>query len=56
MISFQQEKSLLRKLLYTNAARVAQSGESDVWMNSFLSPLFPRESNLHFFGKTKIPL
>jgi len=38
----QQEKSLFRKMLYTNAARVSQSG-SDVWTDSFINLLFPRE-------------
>ena len=44
---------MLRKLLYTNAARAAQSSESDAWKNSFLSLLFPREKNLDFFGKSQ---
>ena len=41
---FQQEKILFRKMLYINAARVSQDGGSVVWKNSFISPLFPRES------------
>ncbi|XP_068748435.1 uncharacterized protein [Montipora capricornis] len=43
LVSSQQETALLRKLLYTNAARVPQSSDSDLWKSSFLSPLFPRE-------------
>ena len=49
--SFQQEQSLFRKMLYTNAARVAQSG-SDVWTDSFITLLFPRESTLDLFSKS----
>ncbi|XP_020612511.1 uncharacterized protein LOC110050878 [Orbicella faveolata] len=45
----QQEQSLFRKMLYTNAARVAQSG-SDVWTDSFITLLFPRESTLDLFS------
>ena len=48
---FQQEKILLRKLLYTNAARVPQSNDSDLWKSSFLAPLFPREKTVEFKGK-----
>ncbi|XP_015757152.1 PREDICTED: uncharacterized protein LOC107336599 [Acropora digitifera] len=40
----QQEKTLFRKLLYTNAGRVLQSNDCELWKHSFLSPLFPRES------------
>ena len=54
LFSFKQEKSLLRKLLYTNAARVAQDNGSYAWKDSFLSPLFPRESSLQFFGNSNI--
>ena len=50
MPSFQQEKKLFRKMLYTNAARVAQSG-SDVWTDSFITLLFPKESTLDIFSK-----
>ena len=49
--SFQQEKMLFRKMLYTNAARVAQSG-SDVWTDSFITLLFPRESTFDLFSKS----
>ena len=48
--SFQQEKSLIRKMLYTNAARVPQERESDVWKNSFITLMFPREKP--FSGKS----
>jgi len=36
-------------MLYTNAARVTQSG-SDVWTDSFITLLFPRESTLDLFS------
>ena len=49
--SFQQEKILFRKMLYRNAARVAQSG-SDVWTDSFITLLFPRESTHDLFSKS----
>ncbi|XP_067034167.1 uncharacterized protein [Acropora muricata] len=39
-----KEKTLFRKLLYTNAGRVLQSNDCELWKHSFLSPLFPRES------------
>ena len=42
---------MLRKLLYTNAARVPQSNDSDLWKSSFLAPLFPREKTVEFKGK-----
>lgn len=41
---FQQEKVLFREMLYTNAARVPQDDDDVVWKNSYISPLFPRES------------
>lgn len=50
---FQQEKALLRKLLYKNATRVAQSSDSGVWRGSFLSLLFPTESAISFFKSLK---
>lgn len=50
--SFQQEKSLIRKMLYTNAARVPQERESDVWKNSFITLLFPREKPFDQTGKS----
>lgn len=45
-----QEKSLFRKLLYTNAARVTQDNGSDVWKDSFVCPLFPRERTVFQSG------
>ena len=48
---FQQEKGLIRKMLYTNAARVPQEGESDVWKSSFITLLFPREKPFDVAGK-----
>lgn len=50
--SFQQEKSLIRKMLYTNAARVPQERESDVWKNSFITLMFPREKPFDVAGKS----
>ncbi|XP_068748432.1 uncharacterized protein [Montipora capricornis] len=50
IVADQQEKTLLRKLLYTNAARVPQSNDSDLWKSSFLAPLFPREKTVEFKG------
>lgn len=44
IVASQQEKTLFRKLLYTNARRVLQSNDCELWKHSFLSPLFPRES------------
>ncbi|XP_067033885.1 uncharacterized protein [Acropora muricata] len=44
IVASQQEKALFRKLLYTNAGRVLQSNDCELWKHSFLSPLFPRES------------
>ncbi|PFX17640.1 N-lysine methyltransferase SMYD2-B [Stylophora pistillata] len=40
----QEEKVLFRKMLYTNAARVPQDDDYVVWKNSYISPLFPRDS------------
>ena len=48
---FQQEKTLIRKMLYTNAARIPQEAESDVWKSSFISLLFPREKPFDVAGK-----
>lgn len=53
-IGFRQEKALFRKLLYTNARRVLQSNDCELWKHSFLSPLFPRESTKGCFGKNSI--
>ena len=53
-IGFRQEKALFRKLLYTNAGRVLQSNDCELWKHSFLSPLFPRESTKGCLGKTSI--
>lgn len=39
-------------MLYTNAARVPQESESDVWKNSFITLLFPREKSFDLAGKT----
>jgi len=47
---FQQEKSLIGKMLYTNAARVPQEGGSDVWKNSFITLMFPREKPFDVAG------
>ncbi|XP_044174005.1 uncharacterized protein LOC114974698 [Acropora millepora] len=44
ILASEQEKALFRKLLYTNAGRVLQSNDCELWKHSFLSPLFPRES------------
>ena len=48
--SLSQEKSLFRKLLYTNAARVTQDNGSDVWKDSLVCPLFPRERTVFQSG------
>ena len=53
-IGFRQENALCRKLLYTNARRVLQSNDCELWKHSFLSPLFPRESTKGSFGKNSI--
>ena len=53
-IGFRQEKTLFRKLLYTNAGRVLQSNDCELWKHSFLSPLFPRESSQGSVGNTSI--
>ncbi|PFX17637.1 hypothetical protein AWC38_SpisGene18024 [Stylophora pistillata] len=45
-----EEKTLLRKMLYTNAARVDQESESSVWKNSFITLLFPRQRTLDLFA------
>jgi len=50
IVADQPEKSLLRKMLYTNAARVPQESESDVWKNSFITLLFPREKSFDLAG------
>ena len=44
MPHFWQEKVLFRKMIYINVARVPQDGGYAVWKNSYISPLFPRES------------
>jgi len=50
IVADQQEKSLIRKMLYTNAARVPQERESDVWKNSFITLMFPREKPFDVAG------